>query len=91
MKNIIELKNVTKKFGGITALNSASLTVEEGEVVLFAEGGKALPPRRDRGATTRLQEESGQGVQEAGEGARQLLRHHAQSKMYRCERWQLWS
>ena len=40
MKNIIELKNVTKKFGGITALNSASLTVEVGEVVgLIGDNG----------------------------------------------------
>ena len=40
MKNIIELKNVTKKFGGITALNSASLTVGVGEVVgLIGDNG----------------------------------------------------
>ncbi len=40
MKNIIELKNVTKKFGGITALNSASLTVKVGEVVgLIGDNG----------------------------------------------------
>ena len=33
MNKIIELKNVTKRFGGITALNSASLHVNKGEVV----------------------------------------------------------
>ena len=33
MKNLIELKNVTKRFGGITALNRASLNVNSGEVV----------------------------------------------------------
>ncbi len=33
MEKIIELKNVTKRFGGITALNRASLYVNKGEVV----------------------------------------------------------
>ena len=33
MEPIIELKNVTKKFGGIIALDSASLHVDKGEVV----------------------------------------------------------
>ena len=31
MKNIIELNKVTKKFGGITALNKASLHVKKVE------------------------------------------------------------
>ena len=40
MDKIIELKNVTKKFGGITALNKASLHVEKGEVVgLIGDNG----------------------------------------------------
>ena len=40
MKKIIELKNVTKGFGGITALNQASLYVEQGEVVgLIGDNG----------------------------------------------------
>ena len=40
MNNIIELKNVTKKFGGITALNKASLYVKKGEVVgLIGDNG----------------------------------------------------
>ena len=40
MKPIIELKNVTKKFGGITALDSASLHVDKGEVVgLIGDNG----------------------------------------------------
>tara|TARA_Y100001970_G_scaffold5107_1_gene5803 strand:- start:2493 stop:3239 length:747 start_codon:yes stop_codon:yes gene_type:complete len=40
MENIIELKNVTKKFGGITALNKASLHVKQGEVVgLIGDNG----------------------------------------------------
>ena len=40
MEPIIELKNVTKKFGGIVALDSASLHVEEGEVVgLIGDNG----------------------------------------------------
>ena len=33
MEKIIQLKNVTKRFGGITALNKASLHVDQGEVV----------------------------------------------------------
>ena len=40
MANIIELKNVTKKFGGITALNKASLHVGAGEIVgLIGDNG----------------------------------------------------
>tara|TARA_B100000579_G_scaffold373430_1_gene337074 strand:- start:756 stop:1502 length:747 start_codon:yes stop_codon:yes gene_type:complete len=40
MEKIIELKNVTKKFGGITALKKASLYVEQGEVVgLIGDNG----------------------------------------------------
>ena len=40
MTNLIELKNVTKKFGGITALNHASLQVDTGEVVgLIGDNG----------------------------------------------------
>ena len=40
MKNLIELKNVTKRFGGITALNKASLNVSSGEVVgLIGDNG----------------------------------------------------
>tara|TARA_B100000686_G_scaffold196689_1_gene203542 strand:+ start:223 stop:969 length:747 start_codon:yes stop_codon:yes gene_type:complete len=40
MKKIIELKNVTKRFGGITALNKASLHVQRGEVVgLIGDNG----------------------------------------------------
>ena len=40
MEKIIELKNVTKRFGGITALNQASLHVEQGEVVgLIGDNG----------------------------------------------------
>ena len=40
MEKIIELKNVTKRFGGITALNQASLHVENGEVVgLIGDNG----------------------------------------------------
>ena len=40
MSKIIELKNVTKRFGGITALNSASLHVNKGEVVgLIGDNG----------------------------------------------------
>ena len=40
MKKIIELKNVTKRFGGITALNQASLYIEQGEVVgLIGDNG----------------------------------------------------
>ena len=33
MATIIELKNITKKFAGVTALNDVSLSVEKGEVV----------------------------------------------------------
>ena len=40
MENIIELNNVTKRFGGITALNKASLKVTRGEVVgLIGDNG----------------------------------------------------
>jgi len=40
MEPIIELKNVTKRFGGITALDSASLNVNKGEVVgLIGDNG----------------------------------------------------
>ena len=40
MEPIIELKNVTKRFGGITALDSASLHVDKGEVVgLIGDNG----------------------------------------------------
>ena len=40
MENLIELKNVTKKFGGITAIQSASLQVTKGEVVgLIGDNG----------------------------------------------------
>ena len=40
MEPIIELRNVSKTFGGITALNSASLEVNEGEVVgLIGDNG----------------------------------------------------
>ena len=40
MENIIKLKKVTKKFGGITALNKASLHVDVGEVVgLIGDNG----------------------------------------------------
>ena len=40
MENIIQLKKVTKKFGGITALNKASLNVKKGEVVgLIGDNG----------------------------------------------------
>ena len=40
MNSLIELKNVTKKFGGITALKSASLNVHKGEVVgLIGDNG----------------------------------------------------
>ena len=40
MEKIIELKNVTKRFGGITALNKASLHVEQGEIVgLIGDNG----------------------------------------------------
>ena len=40
MEKIIQLKNVTKRFGGITALNKASLHVDQGEVVgLFGDNG----------------------------------------------------
>ena len=40
MEPIIELKNVSKRFGGITALDSASLHVDEGEVVgLIGDNG----------------------------------------------------
>ena len=40
MQQIIELEKVTKRFGGITALNHASLSVEKGEVVgLIGDNG----------------------------------------------------
>ena len=40
MEKIIQLKNVTKRFGGITALNRASLHVNKGEVVgLIGDNG----------------------------------------------------
>src|SRR6056300_2086512 len=40
MQPIIELEKVTKRFGGITALNNASLKVNEGEVVgLIGDNG----------------------------------------------------
>ena len=40
MEPIIELRNVSKTFGGITALNSVSLEVNEGEVVgLIGDNG----------------------------------------------------
>ena len=40
MEKIIELKNVTKRFGGITALNKASMHVDKGEVVgLIGDNG----------------------------------------------------
>ena len=40
MENIIQLDKVTKKFGGITALNKASLNVKKGEVVgLIGDNG----------------------------------------------------
>ena len=40
MSKIIELKDVTKKFAGVTALNKVSMTVEKGEVVgLIGDNG----------------------------------------------------
>ena len=40
MEPIIELRNISKTFGGITALNSVSLEVNEGEVVgLIGDNG----------------------------------------------------
>ena len=40
MQQIIELEKVTKRFGGITALNQASLSVRKGEVVgLIGDNG----------------------------------------------------
>ena len=40
MAAIIELKNITKKFAGVTALNDVSLSVEKGEVVgLIGDNG----------------------------------------------------
>ena len=40
MQQIIELENVTKRFGGITALNQASLSDQKGEVVgLIGDNG----------------------------------------------------
>ena len=40
MATIIELKNITKKFAGVTALNDVSLSVEKGEVVgLIGDNG----------------------------------------------------
>ena len=40
MQQIIELEKVTKRFGGITALNQASLSVKKGEVVgLIGDNG----------------------------------------------------
>ena len=40
MQPIIELEKVTKRFGGITALNNASLKVNKGEVVgLIGDNG----------------------------------------------------
>ena len=40
MNKLIELNKVTKKFGGITALNKASLHVDVGEVVgLIGDNG----------------------------------------------------
>ncbi len=40
MEKIIELNNLTKRFGGITALNKASLHVDKGEVVgLIGDNG----------------------------------------------------
>ncbi len=40
MNQIIELKNVTKRFGGITALDKASLNVGQGEIVgLIGDNG----------------------------------------------------
>lgn len=33
MKNILELKNLTMQFGGVTALNNVSLQVKEGEIL----------------------------------------------------------
>ena len=59
MEKIIQLKNVTKRFGGITALNKASLHVDQGEVVgLIGDNGAGKstfcllytsPSPRDRG------------------------------------------
>ena len=40
MSAIIELKNVSKSFGGITALKKASIKVDDGEVVgLIGDNG----------------------------------------------------
>jgi len=35
MKNIIEIKNLTKKFGNFTAVNNISLSIKEGEIFGF--------------------------------------------------------
>ena len=44
MNKLIELNKVTKKFGGITALNKASLHVDVGEVVgLIGDNGAGNP------------------------------------------------
>ena len=54
MENIIELNKVTKKFGGITALNKASLHVKKGEVVrAVIVRTKAITKRLD-GSTIRF-------------------------------------
>ena len=40
MQPLIELKNVSKRFGGITALQSASMHINKGEVVgLIGDNG----------------------------------------------------
>ena len=44
MENIIELNKVTKKFGGVTALNKASLHVKKGEVVGLIGDNAVDPP-----------------------------------------------
>ena len=31
--NLLELKNVTKRFGGLTAVNNLSLSMEKGEIL----------------------------------------------------------
>ncbi len=35
---VLEIKNVTKQFGGLTALNDVSFNVEEGEIIPLSMG-----------------------------------------------------
>ena len=48
-KEILKMKNITKRFGGVTALQNVDLTINDGEIVcLLGENGSGKSRPGDR-------------------------------------------